>query len=467
MMPRFHLLALACATALLGACSSLPEPARPAAPVPDRFPGADATASTAPAADAVDWRDFFTDSRLREVIALALASNRDLRVAALNIEKARAQYRIQGADLLPSIGIDGGKTAQRLPADLSARGEATTSRQYSATLGFASYELDFFGRVRALETRALEIYLATEEAHRAARISLVAEVARAWLTLAAERERLSLAERTRDNRTESYRLIRRGFEIGMVSALDLRQAETLMESARAQAALHAARASQAENALNLLAGATVPAEWRPAELGDGAATLAGPPAGVASEVLVRRPDILQAEHALRAANADIGAARAAFFPSITLTTAVGTASAALDGLFAGGSGTWSFAPRIHLPIFESGRLRAGLETATAQRDIQLATYEKAIQTAFREVADALTERASLAERLDAHQRLAAAAADAARLTEARYRGGIDSHLGLLDAERTRHAAEQELIDMRLAEATNRVTLYRALGGGWQ
>ncbi|MFB1031112.1 MAG: efflux transporter outer membrane subunit, partial [Thauera sp.] len=295
----------------------------------------------------------------------------------------------------------------------------------------------------------------------------VAEVANAWLRLAADRERLALARDTFETRKKSFELTRRSFELGAVSGLELRQSETLMQTARADAARYAALVAQDENALALVAGGAVPAELQPQAIGERVAAVAELPAGVPSEVLARRPDVAQAERALMAANASIGAARAAFFPRITLTATAGSASSSLDGLFDGGSGAWSFVPQIRLPIFEAGRLQASLDVAEIQRDIQIAQYEKAIQSAFREVADALAERATLAEQLDARRSLVAAAKKSFELSEARYKGGVDSYLNLLDAQRSLYGAELELIGTRLADATNRVALYKALGGGWQ
>ena len=465
-------LVVALAATTLGACTTLiPGFERPVAPVPASFPQAQptpaATDAVAPAVDTLAWRDYFADVRLQRTIELALANNRDLRVAALAIERARAQYGIQRADLFPSLAVSGGQSAQRVPGDLSMSGDSTVSRQYSANLGFASYELDFFGRVRSLEEQALQTYLGTEEARRSAQISLVAEVANAWLRLAADRERLALARDTFETRKKSFELTRRSFELGAVSGLELRQSETLMQTARADAARYAALVAQDENALALVAGGAVPAELQPQAIGERVAAVAELPAGVPSEVLARRPDVAQAERALMAANASIGAARAAFFPRITLTATAGTASSSLDGLFDGGSGAWSFVPQIRLPIFEAGRLQASLDVAEIQRDIQIAQYEKAIQSAFREVADALAERATLAEQLDARRSLVAAAKKSFELSEARYKGGVDSYLNLLDAQRSLYGAELELIGTRLADATNRVALYKALGGGWQ
>ncbi len=466
---RMRSLVVALSAATLGACSMIPAYERPAAPVPASFPQAAPSEASAAAqqAQAVAWRDYFADARLREVIALALQNNRDLRVAALNIERARAQYGIQRADLFPTITASGGQSAQRVPGDLNSTRESTVSRQYSANLGFASYELDFFGRVRSLEEQALQTYLGTEEARRSAQISLVAEVANAWLRLAADRERLALARSTFETRQKSFDLTQRSFDAGAVSALDLRQAETLLQTARADAARYAALVAQDENALALVVGAGVSPALLPQGLDAAIASVAELPAGVPSEVLTRRPDVVQAEYALRAANASIGAARAAFFPSITLTATVGTASASLDGLFESGSRAWSFMPQIRIPIFEAGRLQASLDVAEIQRDITIAQYEKAIQSAFREVADALADRATLAEQLDARRKLVEATQKSFELSEARYKGGVDSYLNLLDAQRSLYAAELELISVRLSDATNRVALYKALGGGWQ
>ena len=452
---------------LAGACTTLtPDYERPAAPVPTSFPGVTADSEARAVAD-IAWRDYFADPRLRELIELALANNRDLRISTLNIEQARAQYRIQRADRFPAINAGIGETTTRTPGDLTSSGNATISRQYSANLGLSAWELDFFGRVRSLSEQALETYLGTEEARRSAQLSLVAEVATAWLTLAADRELRDLAQNTFETQQKSLSLTRKSFEAGASSALDLRQAETTMQRARADAALYTAQVARDENALALLAGTPVPATLLPEKLVDAVSALAELPAGVPSSVLARRPDVLQTERQLRAANASIGAARAAFFPRITLTASAGTASSTLDGLFGSGSRNWSFSPQLSLPIFNAGALRASLDVAEVQRDINVATYEKTIQSAFREVADGLADRATLAEQLDAERRLVAASEETFRLSEARYRNGIDSYLGLLDAQRSLYSAQQELIGVRLSEASNRVTLYKVLGGGWK
>ena len=465
-MSKLCTLTIALAAALVGACSLIPAYERPPAPVPAAFPDALPAAGVAP--DALAWRDYFADARLRELIELALANNRDLRVATLNIERARAQYGIQRAELFPSLTANGGLTAQRRqPTESAGDGEPVTTRQYTATVGFAAYELDFFGRVRSLGEHALEQYLATEEARRSAQISLVAAVSESWLRLAADRERLALANGTLTTRHRSYELTQRSVDLGVASALELNQSRTLLEAARVDVARYTALVAQDRNALALVVGAPVPLQLQPDALSDSLTAVAELPAGVPSEVLTRRPDILQAERQLRAANANIGAARAAFFPRITLTATAGSASSTLDGLFEAGSGTWSFVPQIVLPIFHAGQLSANLKVAEVQREITVAQYEKAIQTGFREVADALAERATLAEQLDARRRLVEATAASFRLSEARYKAGVDSYLGLLDAQRTLYGAEQELIAARLSEAANRVALYKALGGGWQ
>ncbi len=354
-----------------------------------------------------------------------------------------------------------------MPGDLNSSGESVVSRQFSANLGFAAYELDFFGRVRSLEEQALQVYLGTERARRSAQISLVAEVANAWLRLAADRERLALARSTFETRQKSFELTQRSFDAGAVSALDLRQAETLLQTRarRCRPLRRAGGAGRERPGVGRRRGRVGGTAAAGARCGDRqrgraarrrAVRSADPPS-----------DVVQAEYALRAANASIGAARAAFFPSITLTATVGTASASLDGLFESGSRAWSFMPQIRIPIFEAGRLQASLDVAEIQRDITIAQYEKAIQSAFREVADALADRATLAEQLDARRKLVEATQKSFELSEARYKGGVDSYLNLLDAQRSLYAAELELISVRLSDATNRVALYKALGGGWQ
>ncbi|MFN3984136.1 MAG: efflux transporter outer membrane subunit [Rhodocyclaceae bacterium] len=460
-------LVTALATMTLGGCATLaPDFQRPDAPVPQTWATQPEEGSARPLAD-VGWQTYYTDLRLRELIAQSLEHNRDLRVAALTIEQARAQYQVQRASLSPSLEAGAQQSAQRVPGDLNASGNSTTSRQYSANVGFSAYELDFFGRVRSLNEEALARFLATEEAHRSARNSLIAEVANAWLRYAANSELLELARGTLETREKSLDLTRRSFEGGVVSALDLSQSETSMLRARADVARQAVLVVQARNALELLVGGSVAEAHLPLRIEDALAGVIEVAPGIPSEVLATRPDVLAAEQELRAANANIGAARAAFFPRIVLTATAGTASASLDGLFGSGSGAWSFIPQISLPIFDGGRREANLEVAITARDIALARYEFAIQSAFREVADALAERANLVDQLDAQRNLLRAAEENHRLSDARYRSGLDSFLGLLDAQRTLYSAEQELISTRLTDAANRVALFKLLGGGWQ
>ena len=462
--------AVAC---LVSGCNLAPHYVRPGSPVPEAFTeGEGASASAAPATPVADlgWREVFTDPALQEVIALALDNNRDLRVAALNIEVARAQYRVQRADLSPSLSVNGSGNSSRTPGDLSATGRPQVTRDYSATLGFSAYELDLFGRVRNLKEQALQQFLSTAEARRSTHISLVAQVVTAYYTLAADQELLKLAQSTLASQEYSYRLQQRSFDYGVASELTISQARTTVESARSDVERYTAQVAQDHNALTLLVGAAVPAKLLPDALPATADAernvLAAVPAGLSSDLLQRRPDILEAERNLRAANANIGAARAAFYPGISLTVSAGSASASLSGLFDAGSGSWSFAPSISIPIFNAGRNRANLDMAKANRDIDVARYEKAIQTAFREVADALAQRGTLGRQLQAQQALVDASADSYRLSQARFDRGVDSYLGVLDAQRSLYSAQQSLIGTRLDRLTNLVTFYKAMGGGW-
>jgi len=454
----------------LSGCSTMaPTYTRPESPAPAAWPGgpayknSEAKPGERAAAD-IPWKDFFKDENLRKVIDLALANNRDLRVAALTIEKYQAMYQIQRAELFPTVNASGSGTVQRVPASVSSTGQSTISRSYSVNLGFSSYELDFFGRVRSLKDQALEQFLATEQARISTRISLVAEVAGSYLTLAADREHLQLVKDTLVSQQASYDLIKRRFELGASSELDLRQAQTSVDSARADIARYTSLVAQDENGLTLLVGSPVPAELLPAKLGS-ADMLKDVGPGLPSEVLQRRPDILQAESQLKAANANIGAARAAFFPRISLTASAGTTSDQLAKLFTAGSAAWAFAPQISLPIFDAGANRANLEVAKVDKAIFVAQYEKAIQTAFKEVADALAEHGTLGDQLAAQQSLVEATSVSYGLSEARYRNGIDSYLNVLDSQRSQYAAQQNLISVNLSRLTNMVTLYKVLGGG--
>jgi multidrug efflux system outer membrane protein len=414
----------------------------------------------------VGWRDFFVDTHLQALIAQALANNRDLRVAVLNVESARAQFHIQRAALLPSINASGIFTRQKVPSALEEGFPSSIYQYYDVSAGVSAFEIDLFGRVRSLSHAALETYLSQEESRRGAQLSLIAEIADAYLTLAADRDLQRLAASTLRSQQDSYALTQRSYDAGGVSGLDLAEARTTVETARADAARFDGNVAQDIDALTLLVGASPDPAQLPQGLGSGIAGLGELPAGLPSSVLLRRPDVLAAEHTLRSANANIGAARAAFFPSIDLTANVGSASTQLSGLFTAGTGAWTFAPQVTVPIFEGGQLFGNLAAARAARGIALAQYEKSIQAGFREVADALALAASLVRQREAEQALTDATARAFQLSQQRHQAGRDSYLNVLDAQRSDYAAQQGLISVRLAEQQNRVALYRALGGGW-
>ncbi|MCY1266129.1 Outer membrane protein OprM precursor [compost metagenome] len=459
------LLSTALAAALLSGCSLIPEYQRPAAPVAGSYNGAPADSAAVKAAD-IGWREYFNDPQLQRLIEVALQNNRDLRVAALNVEAFQAQYRIQRADLFPAIDANVSGVRQRVPGDLSQTGSPTITSQYGATIGTTAWEIDLFGRLRSLRDAALEQYFASTEAQRSVQTALVASVANAYLTLRADQALLQLTRDTLDTFQKSYDLTRRSYEVGVASALDLRQAQTSVESTRATLAQYSRLVVQDQNALVLLLGSGLPADL-PQGMELNADLLADVPAGLPSDLLQRRPDILQAEHQLKAANANIGAARAAFFPSISLTANAGSLSSELSGLFKGGSGSWLFQPQLNLPIFNAGSLKASLDLARVQKDINIAQYEKAIQIAFSEVADGLAARATYNEQLDAQRALVEASAEYYGLAEKRYRTGVDNYLTLLDAQRLLFSAQQQLIGDRLAQLTSEVNLYKALGGGWE
>ena len=468
-MMRKKLLLMAIAAVFLTGCTMIPKYTRPEAPVPSGWPSGPAyreTPSTqgAPVAAGLQWREFFADKRLQTIIRTALKNNRDLRVAALNVEKARALYRIQRAELLPVVGATGSVLKERAVENFFGTPIAGTVEQYSVSLGVTSWEIDFFGRIRSLEKRALEEYFATEQARRSAQILLVSEVADAYMTLAADRENFQLAQSTLETQQASYHLIQRRFEVGLAHELDLRQVQTRVDAARVDVAKFTDLAARDENALNLLAGSPVPADMLPESLSV-VAPLPDVSPGLSSEVLLNRPDILQAENLLKAADADIGSARADFFPRISLTTAIGTESGDLSGLFKTGSLGWNYAPQIVLPVFDP-RTWAALKATKVEREIAVAQYEGAIQAAFRDVADALARRGTLGDQMEAQQSLVDATAETYRLSNARYARGTDIYLNVLDAQRSLYSAQQGLISIRLAKLTNQVRLYAVLGGGW-
>jgi multidrug efflux system outer membrane protein len=463
-MLRNLTLALLAASAL-SACTLAPKTVRPALAVDNAWPIASANTGSAVTAADLGWREVFQDPRLQGVIDLALSNNRDLRVAVLNIEQSRAQYRIQRSALAPRIDASAtGTRGESSSAQVIAGGDRTVE-VYTAGVGVTSWELDLFGRIRSLKDAALQNYLATTEISRSVRISLIAQTANAWLNLAADQDLLALSEETLRTRQETMELVRRRFEAGAISQLELSQAQTLVEAARSDRATAIALVEQDKNALRLAVGADVPNDLLPAGGLVTAQILRDLPAGLPSDVLTRRPDVLAAEHQLAGANANIGAARAAFFPTISLTGSTGVASNSLDSLFDSGNGAWSFAPRISLPIFAGGANVANLDSAKAGRDIAVANYEKTVQTAFREVSDGLAVQSTIAERVGSQERLVAAANDTVRLSQARYGAGIDSSLAVLDAQRTLYSSQQTLIVARLARETNLATLYKALGGG--
>lgn len=464
------LVSVLCALVLCAGCSLMPAYQRPAAPVAAQFPGQAAAPAEASVAAELGWQDLFVDARLRELIGLALTNNRDLRVAALNIEKARALYGVQRAATLPTVNASASGSGSRIAADQSATGSAMVTHGYSASVGLSAYELDLFGRVRSLNEQALQTFLAREETRRSTHISLVAEVASAYLTLAADQDRLRLARETLRAQGQSYELTRRSAEVGVASELTVRQAQTSVETARGDVASYTAQVAQDRNALALLLGTEVPERCLPDGLGDVTTAVFGGrdtlPVGLPSTLLQRRPDVLAAERQLQAANANIGAARAAFYPRIALTASAGYSSTQLDQLFKDGHGVWSFVPQVTLPIFDGGANRANLAGARVDRDIALAQYEQSIQTAFREVADALAVRATIDERLDAQASLVEASDASLQLSQARFQRGVDSYLNVLDSQRTLYTAQQSLIGVRLNRASNLVTLYKVLGGGW-
>lgn len=452
--------ALAAALLAAGCASMAPTYERPPAPVAAVYPD-DIGHAAEPGSRAADieWQRYFPDARLQRLIELALMNNRDLRVAILNIDRARAQYQIQRADRVPSIS--GIATGSRQPD--GAGGVVTL---YTVGVGVTSYELDFFGRVKSLTDAALATYLSTEEARKTAQISLIANVANTYLALLADEELLRLTRDTLGTREDSLRLTKLVFDNGVASELDYRQALSLVENAKATLAQLLRQRAVDQNALTLLVGQPIPADL-PASTPLATTTLGGElPAGLPSDLLTTRPDIRSAEQALRAANADIGAARAAFFPSITLTGSAGTASGELSGLFRGGSFAWTFAPQVVLPIFDGGRNKANLGVAESSRDIAVAQYEKAIQSAFTDVANALAGRANLGEQLRAQRAQAEAEEVRFKLSDLRYRNGASSYLDLLDAQRSLFTAQLSAIQVQLSQLQNQVLLYQALGGGW-
>jgi len=486
-------LLLLAATTMLAGCDLAPHYQRPALAAPSTFPQGPAYAAAAGTTDAaaIGWRDFFVDERLRQTIALGLANTRAARVAAANVLQARAEYRAQRADLFPTIAANATASARHTGSNGSSltsgnttttgtgtagTGSGTTTstntengggtvKDYAVDLGVSSFELDLFGRVRNLTKAAQDAYFATQAAQDAVRISLISEIATAWLTMASDQDQLAIARDTYKSFQQSVEITGAQFHKGIASELDVQQAETNLQDARYSIAQRTTQVAQDQNALDLLVGTTVTADLLPAQLGTADYTLPQLPAGIDSTVLLKRPDVIEAEDQLKAQNANIGAARAAFFPTISLTAAAGTASSSLSSLFSGGTFSWNATGASALTLFDFGRNRANLRYAEASRDAAVATYEKSVQTAFREVSDALALRGTIGEQIAAHEAGANAAGRAATLSDARYRGGIDSFLTTLIAQRTLFTAQQALATTRLQRETNLVTLYQTLGGG--
>ena len=464
--------ALIAVAALSAGCSFQPVYERPAAPVATTYPTGNAYQSPTggsgnPALPAVDlgWRDFLTDPRLQRLVEIGLLNNRDLRVAALNVAQTQAQYRIQRAALFPQISGFADSSSSRTPASLSATRDATVTHDYSVGLS-AAWEIDFFGRLQSLSDQALQQYFATAQARKAVDILLVSEIANQYLTLLADDELIAVTQSTLETAQASYKLTMLQFQTGTGSELSVRESETVVEQARANYSAQLRGRAQAENALVLLLGQPLPADLPPPAPLNAQTILADIPADLPSDLLVRRPDIMQAEATLRGANANIGAARAAFFPTISLTGNLGTASSALGGLFKAGSLAWSFLPSLTLPIFEAGKLQASLDVATVQKDINVAQYEKTIQTAFREVADGLAARGTYDDQVASLERLTEAQRRRLDLSDLRFRSGVDPYLAVLTAQTDLYNAQQTLVAARLARLTNLVDLYRSLGGGW-
>lgn len=463
--------AVAALAVLMVGCSLQPAYVRPEAPVAAAYPTGPAytanpntAGSTLPSSD-MGWRDFLADPRLQQLVEIALENNRDLRMAVLNVEQVQAQFRIQSAALFPQVSAYADRVRSRTPADLSGTGSARNVGSYSVGASVA-WEIDLFGRLRSLKASALEQYLASIQGRKAAEILLVSQVADQYLTMLAADDLLEVTQQTLETARASYGIVKLTFDTGAGTELDLRLAETIVEQAQANQAAQLRARAQAENGLALLLGQPVPAAIAPAvPLGE-QKILSDIPAGLPSELLTRRPDVLQAEALLRSANADIGAARAAFFPNISLTGSMGTASAALSGLFKAGSSAWAWAPSLVAPIFDAGSNRANLDVALVSKDIGIAQYEKAIQTAFSEVADGLAARGTFDNQIASLERFTAAERRRLDLAQLLYKNGAASYLDVLTAQTDLYNAELVLVSARLQRLTNLVDLYRALGGGW-
>ncbi|GAQ95697.1 outer membrane protein, multidrug efflux system [Thermodesulfovibrio aggregans] len=452
---------------LLTSCTMIPEYKRPEAPIPREWPKGEAYSSLKyeelPKSTLLKWNDFLVDEKLQEIVKKALSNNRDLRLAALNVERARAYYGIQRAELIPAVDAISSGLRQRVPAELSNTAKAETLSQYSVTFGITSWEIDLFGRLQSLKEMALEQYLAQEATYRAVRLSFISTVAIAYYTYAIDKENLNLAKQTLKTQQENYELIKKRYEVGVASEIDLHRAKTQVDTAREAVARYTQVLAQDRNTLELISGEPLKDELLP----EGLSNIKPPKdisPGLSSEVLLNRPDIIAAEHTLKAYNAQIGAARAAFFPRISLTTLIGTASSELSGLFEAGSKTWTFQPQAVMPLFDA-RVWAAHEAAKVEREIAVTNYEKTIQTAFKEVADALAVKGTIDEQIDALSSLVNSLRETYKLAKIRYERGVDSYLSVLDAQRALFQAEQQLNTLILSKYANLSTLYKVLGGG--
>lgn len=453
------------AVLVLSACQLAPEQQAIELPVPEAYASA-AQGAGAQAAE-LHWQQFFNNGRLQQLIDLSLSNNKDLQIAALNVQRVRALYQIEDSALYPSLDLNASGTRQRLPADLTGTGNAQINQQYSATVGITSYELDFWGKVRNQSEQALQQLYSTEQAKLSSQISLVAEIANAWLTYAADQQLMELATHTLHSQQKTLELTEQSYNLGAASALTLQQVKSTVATAKVDIARYQRLVQRDKNALDLLAGTQVTEQLLPDQPLSKILQLPDLPAGLPSDLLQQRPDLKAAEHDLLAANANIGVAKAAFFPSISLTANAGSASAELDNLFKGGSGSWSFIPSINLPIFNMGRTQANLDVAETQQQVALVTYQQKIQQAFREVSDGLADREGYAAQLQAQQDLADSNQQSFMLSEARFKQGADSYLQVLDTQRSWYSAQQQLISGQQALLASKISLYKVLGGGWQ
>ncbi|WP_462181634.1 efflux transporter outer membrane subunit [Pseudoalteromonas gelatinilytica] len=459
---KAKLISVSVAALMLSACNMAPDMEQRELPVAKNYD----IQGTAGDINALNWQSFFSNAQLQQLIALTLENNKDIKTAALNVQQVRAMYQIEDSALYPSIDLNASGTRQRLPADLSGTGQATISENYSATVGLTAYEIDLWGKVRNQSEQALQNLYSAEYSLTSVRISLISELVNAWLNYATDKELLALANETLKSQQESLELTRKTFALGAASQLTLSQLESTVATAKVDIANYQRLLKRDKNALDFLVGKTVTADLLPSQNIDDVLSLPDVPVGLPSELLSQRPDIKAAEHDLLAANANIGVAKAAFYPSISLTANAGTASADLSNLFDSGSGTWSFVPSVNLPIFNMGRNQANLDVAKAQQEMALTSYEQTIQQAFKEVSDALADREGYMHQLDALNDLYQSNELSFTLSDARFQKGADSYLQVLDAQRNWYSAGQQLILGKQAYLASQINLYKALGGGW-